>query len=109
LITDVLQFRLHPYAIIIINGRSPGRSVPRVQSIDNGHQSVVDEAVEDGVGERWIADHVVPVIDGHLAGDDGGSRPRHSVRFQHFPQKIRQRFHQPFDVLDWRNLKILAL
>ncbi|MFQ6163409.1 hypothetical protein ACLMJW_31750 [Sinorhizobium meliloti] len=37
------------------------------------------------------------------------SRLRHSVRFQSFQQKIRQRFHQPFDVLDCRNLKILAL
>lgn len=33
----------------------------------------MDEAVEDGAGERRIADHVAPVIDGHLAGDDGGS------------------------------------
>jgi len=33
----------------------------------------VDEAIEDGVGECRIADHVVPMIDGHLAGDDGGS------------------------------------
>ena len=33
----------------------------------------VDEAIEDGVRERRIADHVVPMIDGHLAGDDGGS------------------------------------
>ncbi|MCA1409459.1 hypothetical protein I6F26_34760 [Ensifer sp. IC3342] len=37
------------------------------------------------------------------------SRLRHSVRFQSFQQKIRQRFHQPFDVLDRRNRKILAL
>ena len=34
---------------------------------------IVDQAVEDGVSERRIADHVVPVIDGHLACDDGGS------------------------------------
>jgi len=27
----------------------------------------VDEAIEDGVGECRIADHVVPMIDGHLA------------------------------------------
>ncbi|WP_196232137.1 hypothetical protein [Rhizobium etli] len=37
------------------------------------------------------------------------SRLRHSVRVHSFQQKIRQRFHQPFDVLDRRNLKILAL
>jgi hypothetical protein len=32
--------------------------------------SVVNEAVEDGVGECWIADHVMPAIDRHLAGDE---------------------------------------
>ncbi len=32
--------------------------------------SVVDEPVEDGIGECWIADHVVPAIDRHLAGDE---------------------------------------
>ena len=32
---------------------------------------VVDEAVEDGVGQRRIADDVVPVFDRNLAGDDG--------------------------------------
>jgi hypothetical protein len=31
---------------------------------------IMDEAVEDGIGNGWIADHVVPVIDGNLAGDD---------------------------------------
>ena len=31
----------------------------------------MNEAIEDGVGQRRIADHVIPVIDGHLAGDDG--------------------------------------
>lgn len=34
---------------------------------------IVNETVEDGIGDRWTADHVVPVIDGHLAGDDGRS------------------------------------
>jgi hypothetical protein len=31
---------------------------------------VVDDAVEDGVGQRRIADDFVPVVDRHLAGDD---------------------------------------
>ncbi len=30
---------------------------------------VVDEAVEDGVGERRIADDLVPLLDRNLAGD----------------------------------------
>jgi hypothetical protein len=33
---------------------------------------VVDQAVEDGVGVGGIADQRVPLIDGELAGDDGG-------------------------------------
>jgi hypothetical protein len=31
---------------------------------------VVDESVEDGVGECWIADRLVPVLDRQLAGHD---------------------------------------
>ena len=34
---------------------------------------VVDEAVEDGVGIGGIADEVVPLIDGDLAGDERGA------------------------------------
>ena len=34
---------------------------------------VVDETVENGVGDGGIGDHLVPVIDRHLAGDDGGT------------------------------------
>ena len=32
---------------------------------------VVDEAVEDGVGDGRVGDHLVPVLDVDLAGDDG--------------------------------------
>jgi hypothetical protein len=35
--------------------------------------SIVDEAVEDGVGIGRVSDDGVPVFDGELAGDDGGS------------------------------------
>ena len=38
-------------------------------SFDLQTMGVVDEAVEDGVGERGIADDVVPLIDRNLAGD----------------------------------------
>jgi hypothetical protein len=31
----------------------------------------VDDAIEDGVGVSGIADQLVPLIDGDLAGDDG--------------------------------------
>ena len=33
--------------------------------------SVVNETVQDGVAEGWVADDVVPMFDGDLAGDDG--------------------------------------
>src|SRR5665213_3123531 len=32
---------------------------------------VVDEPVQDGVGDRGIGDHLVPVLNGELAGHDG--------------------------------------
>ena len=31
---------------------------------------VVDDAIEDGVGVGWIADQLVPFVEGDLAGDD---------------------------------------
>src|SRR5271166_2027265 len=31
---------------------------------------VVNDAVEDGVGERWNADQVMPAVHGNLAGDE---------------------------------------
>jgi hypothetical protein len=32
---------------------------------------VVDEAIEDGVGDGWIADYLVPVVDRQLTCHDG--------------------------------------
>ena len=34
---------------------------------------MVDQAVEDGVAEGGVADDVVPVFEGELAGDEGGA------------------------------------
>jgi hypothetical protein len=34
---------------------------------------VVDEAIEDGVGDGGVGDDLVPVLDRYLAGDDGRS------------------------------------
>ena len=34
---------------------------------------VVNQAVEDGVGEDWVADGLVPLVDWQLACDDGGA------------------------------------
>ena len=36
---------------------------------------VVDEAVEDSVRDGRVPDHLVPVLDRQLAGDDGGASP----------------------------------
>jgi hypothetical protein len=35
--------------------------------------SVMDDAVEDGVGEGWFADQIVPAVDRGLAGDQRGA------------------------------------
>jgi hypothetical protein len=32
---------------------------------------IVDETIENGVGDGGIGDNLVPVIDRYLAGDDG--------------------------------------
>ena len=61
---------------VIVARSSGGRSLTLLSQALAGQLDtvgVVDKAVEDGIGDRWIADHVVPVIDGHLAGDDGRS------------------------------------
>lgn len=31
---------------------------------------VVNEAIEDGIGQRWVCDDFIPAILGHLTGDD---------------------------------------
>ena len=41
---------------------------------------VVNDAVEDGVGERGNPDQVVPTVDGNLAGDDRASPYRSGPR-----------------------------
>ena len=34
--------------------------------------SIVNEAIQDGVAEGWVADNFVPMFNRDLAGDDGG-------------------------------------
>lgn len=59
--------------------------------------SVVDEAVEDGVGVGWIADDIVPFVDRELAGDDRGSSSM--AFFKNFQQVMSsggiERFETP--------------
>lgn len=33
---------------------------------------VMDDTIEDGVSDRWFADHLVPLRDGKLGGDQSG-------------------------------------
>ena len=50
-----------------------GGDLSHAFSFQDDAVGVVDEAVEDGVGEGGIADDLVPVFDRDLAGDDGGA------------------------------------
>src|SRR5271157_1720033 len=51
---------------------SPAAKEPLAQALAGQLDAigVVDDAVEDGVGERWDADQIVPAVHGNLAGDD---------------------------------------
>jgi hypothetical protein len=42
-------------------------------SLEDEAVGVVDEAVEDGVGDGGVGDDLVPMLDRHLTGDDGRS------------------------------------
>ena len=44
--------------------------------------SVVNEAIQDGVAEGWVADNVVPMFNGDLTGDDGGGATVGSAAFE---------------------------
>lgn len=34
---------------------------------------IVNDAIEDGIGQRRVADYLVPTVDRHLAGDHDGT------------------------------------
>lgn len=36
---------------------------------------IVDEPVENGIGESWVTDCFVPMVDGQLAGNDCRAAP----------------------------------
>jgi hypothetical protein len=48
-----------------------GSDLAHAVSLECEAVSVVDEAVEDSVGDGGIGDDLVPVVDRYLAGDDG--------------------------------------
>ena len=45
---------------------------PHAFAVEVDAVSVMDQAIEDGIGVGGITDQRVPLIDGKLAGDDGG-------------------------------------
>ena len=54
---------------------------------------IVDNAVEDGVCDGRLADHIVPLSDGQLGGDQGGFSS--VALFEDF-EKIEAHQSQPF-------------
>jgi hypothetical protein len=48
-----------------------GNDLSHAVSLECEAVGVVDEAIEDGVGDVGVGDDLVPVLDRHLAGDDG--------------------------------------
>jgi len=51
-------------------GSSNGPLLAQAFSFQLDAMGVVDEPVQDGVGQGRVADDVVPAVDWHLAGDD---------------------------------------
>ncbi len=41
-------------------------------SFESNSVSIVNQPIHNGIGKGWIADMIMPVIDGKLAGDKGG-------------------------------------
>ena len=56
---------VNPLRMIVVGCRR------RLSPVEIDAMSVVDEAVENGVGIGRVADHLVPFVDGDLAGEDG--------------------------------------
>ena len=50
-----------------------GGGLAHTLSVQGEPVRIVHEAIEDSVGIGRIADHVVPLVDRDLAGDDGGA------------------------------------
>src|SRR6266508_3843939 len=48
-----------------------GGGFAQALALEDEPVGVVHEAVENGIGDGWVADDLVPVVDGKLAGDDG--------------------------------------
>jgi hypothetical protein len=66
----------------------PRQSRPKRASDLDLKVGVVDDAVEDGVGERGLADEVVPCFHGELTGDERRAAAALLVRWRHEAEKV---------------------
>ena len=56
----------------VVKDTLPGGELSHAFSGHREPVGVVDEAVEDGVGEGGVADDLAPLLDRNLTGDDRG-------------------------------------
>ena len=56
--------------MVALLGSSTGPLLAQAFAFQLDAVGIVDEPIQDGVGQRWVADDVVPAVDRHLAGDD---------------------------------------
>src|SRR6202171_4943175 len=71
--SGVVQAQRHVHSATC-SGLSAGfAGSPHALAVEIDAVGVMNQAVEDGVGVGGIADQRVPLIDGELAGDDGGA------------------------------------
>jgi len=61
---------LHPVRGRSILGGPDGARASQAVAGEIDPVSIVDEAIEDGIGVSGIADQLVPFVDRNLAGDD---------------------------------------
>lgn len=54
------------------DGQVRGQSLAHGVALEGEPVGVVNQTIEDGVGERWIAEVGVPVLDTQLTGDQRG-------------------------------------
>ena len=60
-------------ALLVVKLLTLGGGLAEALALEGEPVGVVDQAIEDGVGDGGIADDLVPVLDRQLAGHDGGA------------------------------------
>lgn len=54
---------------LLLGFREPAHGLP----LQNELVGVVDQTVQDGIGDGWVSDSGVPVVNGQLADDYSGT------------------------------------